>query len=41
MFVATRDAKVTSFTYVGQVAQRMEDHPALPEVEANIGNLLT
>ena len=40
MLVATRDAKVTSFTYAAS-SSTYGDHPALPKVEANIGNPLS
>lgn len=40
MLVAARDAKVTSFTYAAS-SSTYGDHPALPKVEANIGNPLS
>ncbi|WP_373331810.1 NAD-dependent epimerase/dehydratase family protein [Thiopseudomonas alkaliphila] len=40
MLVAARDAKVQSFTYAAS-SSTYGDHPALPKVEANIGNPLS
>lgn len=40
MMVAARDAKVQSFTYAAS-SSTYGDHPALPKVEANIGNPLS
>lgn len=40
MLVAARNAKVTSFTYAAS-SSTYGDHPALPKVEANIGNPLS
>lgn len=40
MLVAARDAKVKSFTYAAS-SSTYGDHPALPKVEANIGNPLS
>jgi UDP-N-acetylglucosamine 4-epimerase len=40
MLVAARDAKVHSFTYAAS-SSTYGDHPALPKVEANIGNPLS
>lgn len=40
MLVAARDAQVSSFTYAAS-SSTYGDHPALPKVEANIGNPLS
>lgn len=40
MLVAARDAKVSSFSYAAS-SSTYGDHPALPKVEANIGNPLS
>jgi UDP-N-acetylglucosamine 4-epimerase len=40
MLVAARDAQVQSFTYAAS-SSTYGDHPALPKVEANIGNPLS
>lgn len=40
MLVASRDAKVQSFTYAAS-SSTYGDHPALPKVEENIGNPLS
>lgn len=40
MLTAARDAKVSSFTYAAS-SSTYGDHPALPKVEANIGNPLS
>jgi UDP-N-acetylglucosamine 4-epimerase len=40
MLVAARDAKVQSFSYAAS-SSTYGDHPALPKVEANIGNPLS
>lgn len=40
MLVAARDGKVQSFTYAAS-SSTYGDHPALPKVEANIGNPLS
>ena len=40
MLVAARDAQVKSFTYAAS-SSTYGDHPALPKVEANIGNPLS
>ncbi|AKX49190.1 Vi polysaccharide biosynthesis protein VipB/TviC [Thiopseudomonas alkaliphila] len=40
ILVAARDAKVQSFTYAAS-SSTYGDHPALPKVEANIGNPLS
>ncbi|MCU4316011.1 Vi polysaccharide biosynthesis UDP-N-acetylglucosaminuronic acid C-4 epimerase TviC [Acinetobacter bereziniae] len=40
MLVASRDAKVSSFTYAAS-SSTYGDHPALPKVEENIGNPLS
>jgi UDP-N-acetylglucosamine 4-epimerase len=40
MLIAARDAKVKSFTYAAS-SSTYGDHPALPKVEANIGNPLS
>jgi UDP-N-acetylglucosamine 4-epimerase len=40
MLVAARDANVQSFTYAAS-SSTYGDHPALPKVEANIGNALS
>ena len=40
MLVAARDAKVLSFTYAAS-SSTYGDHPALPKIEANIGNPLS
>jgi UDP-N-acetylglucosamine 4-epimerase len=40
MLVASRDAKVKSFTYAAS-SSTYGDHPALPKVEENIGNPLS
>ena len=40
MLVAARDANVKSFTYAAS-SSTYGDHPALPKVEANIGNPLS
>ena len=40
MLVAAREADVTSFTYAAS-SSTYGDHPALPKVEANIGNPLS
>ncbi len=40
LLVASRDAEVTSFTYAAS-SSTYGDHPGLPKVEANIGNLLS
>jgi UDP-N-acetylglucosamine 4-epimerase len=40
MLVAARDANVASFTYAAS-SSTYGDHPALPKVEANIGNPLS
>jgi UDP-N-acetylglucosamine 4-epimerase len=40
MLVAARDARVQSFTYAAS-SSTYGDHPALPKIEANIGNPLS